>query len=194
MLVKEDFKKFIQENFDTVKEANIPLSFYQDEMVKFNIVMYTMFANIYGGQGDKIAPCFAEVVHSFMRVIQGSPSTQGDEYEKFLDSFCGRYEEINKSIEEDEELKKAKPESRDQIILTQFIRMIGSASELQGEEHLRLTDMFILTMMIAELLKLDLEYIKFLLKKSVDELGKLAKETGEAQDKEEEPEQEIIEE
>ena len=180
----QQFKKFFDNSVTKVKEANIPLVFIKDEMVKYNIIMYTLFANIYGEQKDKILPNYAELVHSLCRIALSSLVYQSDETAtEFSDKFAKRYEEIKKAIVEDEEFNKITEETeRKEAIINELIRNIGGASELPDNQHLRITDMFILTTIIMEELDTDFDYIDYLLIKSIKDLKALIPKTEEVKE------------
>lgn len=170
---KEQFKKWFQKGHNIVKEANLPRYLYKDEMVQFNIIMYSFFNQLIIAQADNINSTIGELNYVFNRIVISSQMEET--FDEFLNKFADRYETIKNAVAEmnnDEGIKNLDDAQKANVIIKEIMRMVGTASELTGEEHLRISDMFLLCVQICEMLKFDFNYINYLTDEATKEIAK----------------------
>lgn len=180
---KQTFKEWFNRGNEIVKEANIPQYLYKDEMVQFNIIMYSFFNQLIVAQSDHLNSTFGELNYIFHRIVGSSQAAQ--DFEQFLEKFSERYEQIRDAINDiknDEGIKDLEEGPKLTVVVKEIMRMIGTSSELTGEEHLRLSDMYLLCIQIGELLKFDFDYINFLTSEAVKEILKQLKDMEKAKE------------
>lgn len=170
---KQAFKDWFVKGNEVVKNAQLPQYLYKDEMVQFNIIMYSFFNQLIIAQSDNLNSTFGELNYIFHRIVMSSQI--GQDFNAFADKFANRYEQIQGAIDEiknDEGIKNLEEGQKLTVVVKEIMRMVGTASELSGEEHLRISDMYLLCIQIGELLKFDFNYINYLTGEAVKEIIK----------------------
>ena len=184
---KQEFEDFAQKSYDIVKNnKKHPMRLFRDEMVHYNIVMYSFFNCFYNNSQLNILSTFAELNYIFNRILLNSNAR--DDYKSFLEKYSTHYTAVRKSFDEDPSVQGVRPEVRVDLICKECMRLVATSceAEAQSGQSLRVTDTFILCVIMAEELGIDFNKIIELTQVAADELVKIIeeqeKDSGEAKE------------
>lgn len=167
---REIFKEFTQKSFEIVKNnTKHPMQLFRDEMIHFNIVMYSFFNCFFNNSDLDIMSTFAELNYIFNRILLSSNARES--FDSFLENYVNHYIEVCKAFEEEPSLQGLKPEARTHSICMECMRTIASSCE--SDKPLRIVDMFVLCIIMAEQIGLDFEKLIELTQFAADEIAKL---------------------
>ena len=169
---RQTFIDFNKKSYEIVKNnTKHPTQLYKDEMIHFNIVMYDFFKLFYEDNHVSMLSDFAELNYIFNRIILCSNIK--DDYDKFMENFVNHYEEIMKSFEDELNPKQLKEAQKKETICIEIMRDVATSSELEGDQHLRIIDMFLLCIIMCEQLGFNLEELIQLTQFAADEIVKM---------------------